>query len=106
LKDELCSLVWSPGKFLALFFVETWSHCKELAIQNGLNIHNPSSTSLFRIQLRLVYLDPNQVSPQLVQQLCMTCRKLSISSHKNDSTQTELFRPQLYGNHEKTWALS
>ena len=110
LKDESCSLVYSPGKLLALFFVETWPDCKELVVQNGLNIHNVSSTSLCRIQLTLVDLDPNQVSPQLVQQLRMVCMKLSVSSdndpkdamrvHKLDFTQTELFWPEVYGNHQ------
>ena len=83
---------------------------KELVVQNGLCVHDVSSTSLFRIQLTLVDLDPNQVSPQLVQQLRMVCMKLSVSSdndpkdavrvHKLDSTQTELFWPEVYGNHE------
>ena len=76
-------------------------------IQNGLKIHYVRPTSLFRIQLTLEDFDPNQVSPELVQQLRMICTKLSISSNKNakdamrvhklDSTQTELFRPEAYG---------
>jgi len=66
LKDESRSLVYSPGKLLALFFVETWPDCKEFVVQNGLNVYDISSTSLFRIQLKLVDLDPNQVSSQLV----------------------------------------
>ena len=59
----------------------------------------------------LVDLDPNQVSTQVVQQFRMICMKLSISSdydakdamrvHQLDSTQTELFRPEVYGNHER-----
>ena len=106
----VASLRTHVAKFLALVFVETWPDCKELVVQNGLNIHNVSSTSLFRIQLTLVDLDPNQVSPQLVQQLRMICMKLSISSdndakdamrvHKLDSTQTDFFWPEVYGNHE------
>ena len=64
--NESCSLVYSPGKLLALFFVETWPDCKEFVVQNGLNVYDISSTSLFRIQLKLVDLDPNQVSSQLV----------------------------------------
>ena len=105
LKDESCSLVYSPGKLLAFFFVETWPDCKELVVQDGLNMHNVSSTSLFRILLTLVDLDPNQVSPQLVQQLRMVCMKLSVSSdndakdamrvHKLDSTKTEFFWPEV-----------
>ena len=63
--------------------METCPDCKELVIQNGLNIHNPSSTSLFRTQLRLVYLDPNHVSSQVVQQFLMISRNLFISSHEN-----------------------
>ena len=47
LQDESCSLFYSSGKLLVLFFVETWPDCKELLIQNGLNMHNVSSTSLF-----------------------------------------------------------
>ena len=104
LKDESCSLVYSPGKLLALFFVETWPDCKQLVVQNGLNVHDVSSTSF-------VDLDPNQVSSQLVQQLRMICMKISISSdnnakdamrvHKLDSTQTELFRRDVYGNYER-----
>jgi len=88
-----------------LCFVETWPDRKELLVQNGLNIRNVSSTSLFRIQLTLVDLDPNQVSPLLVQQLRIVCMKLSVSSHndakdamrvhKLDSTQTELFWPEV-----------
>jgi len=80
LKDESCSLVYSPGKLLSLLFVETWPDCEDLVVQNGLNVHDVSSTSLFRIQLTLVDFDPNQVSPQLVQQLRMVCMKLSVSS--------------------------
>jgi hypothetical protein len=76
LKDESCSLVYSPGKLLALFFVETWPDCKQLVVQNGLNVHDVSSTSF-------VDLDPNQVSSQLVQQLRMICMKISISSDNN-----------------------
>ena len=104
LKDESCSLVYSPGKLLALFFAETWPDCKEFVVQNGLNIHNVSSTSLFRIHLTLADLNPNQVSSQFVQQLRMICMKLSISSendpkdamrvHELDSTQTKLFWPE------------
>jgi hypothetical protein len=55
--------------------------------------------------LTLVDLDPNQVSPQLVQQLRMVCMNLSVSSdndakdamrvHKLDSTHTELFWPEV-----------
>ena len=100
LKDESCSLVYSPGKLLAFFFVETWPDCKELVVQDGLNTHGVSSTRLFRIQLTFADLDPNQVSPQLVHQLRMICTKLSISSdndvkdaitvHKLDSTLREL----------------
>jgi hypothetical protein len=51
--------------------------------------------------LTLEDLDPNQVSPQFVQQLRMICMKLSISSdndakdamrvHELDSTQINLF---------------
>ena len=78
--NESCSLVYSPGKLLALFFVETWPDCKELEVRNGLNVHDVSSTSLFGIKLPHVDLDPNQVSSQLVQQLPMICMKLSISS--------------------------
>jgi hypothetical protein len=61
--------------------------------------------------LTLVDLDPNQVSPQLVQQLPIICMKLSISSdndaqdamrvHELDSTQTELFWPEVQENHER-----
>ena len=103
--------LYSPGNLLAMIFVETWSDYKQLVIQNGLNIHNVSSTLLFRIQLTLVDLDPNQVSSQLVQQSRMICMKLSISSDydakdgvrvdKFDSTQTELFWPEVYWNHER-----
>ena len=110
-EDKSCSLVYRPGTLLALFFVDTWPDCKELVIQNGLNIHYVSSTLLFWIQLMLVDLDPNQVSTQVVQQFRMICMKLSISSdkdakddmevHKLDSTQTQLFRPEVYGNHER-----
>jgi len=110
LKDESCSLVYSQGKLLALFFVETWPDCKELVVQNGLNLHDVSSTSLFRIQLALVDLDPNQVSSQLVQQLRVIFMNLCISSetdakdamraHELDSTQTKLFWSEVQGNHE------
>ena len=48
LEDESCSLVYSPGQLLALFFVETWPDCKELVVQNGFNVHDVSSMSLFR----------------------------------------------------------
>jgi len=92
-------------KLLALFFVQTSPDSKEFVLQSGLSTHNVTSTSLFRIQLRLLDLGPSHVSPQLVQQLRMVCMKLSISSdndakdamrlHKIDSTKTELVWPEV-----------
>ena len=78
--DESCSLVYSPGKLLALFFVQTSPDCNEFVIQNGLNIHDVTLTSSLRTQFTLVSVDPEQVSPQVVQQLHMICMKLYTSS--------------------------
>ena len=111
LKDESCSLVYSLGKLFVLFFLEAWPDCKKNVIQNGLNIHNVSSTSSFRIQLTLVDLDPKQVSPELVQHWHMTCMKLSIRADndakdamrvpKLGSNLGEFFWSGVYGNHER-----
>ena len=68
LEDKSCSLIYSPGKLLALFFVETGPNTKDLVIQNEFNMHYGSSTCLFRIKLMLVDWDPDQVSPESVEQ--------------------------------------